>query len=229
MPIDTESSSSSGGFVARKAADFAAEHDWSGYYKFVLGKPPRPTLVKALDLFDEDAARDTARVVPWGSRLAVDLGCGEGRDTLELLRRGWRVLATDPHPEAFEHLRPRVVGEARLRLQMLARPFGGMDIPPAQLVNASYSLPFCEAERFWDVWAAIVRAIEPGGRFAGQFFGDRDDWARSGRTVHMTRRQVEEALQPFEVEHFEEEEKDDVMATGGSKHWHVFHVVARKR
>jgi tellurite methyltransferase len=209
-----------GSEVRKKAADFAADRDWSGYFQAVLGKPPRDTLVRALDLFDQE---------PRAGRYAVDLGCGEGRDTLELLRRGWRVLATDAHPEAFAHLTPRVQGEARERLQIVAMPFERLHIPPADLVNASYCLPFCDGGEFAGLWARIVAAIRPGGRFAGQFFGDRDEWIRCGHTLHLTRAQVEESLRGFEIEWLEEEEKDDVMATGGMKHWHVFHVVARKR
>ncbi|MEC4815643.1 MAG: methyltransferase domain-containing protein [Scytonema sp. PMC 1069.18] len=44
------------------------------------------------------------------SRFAVDLGCGDGRDTVELLRQGWRVLAIDGEAEAIARLlnRPNI-------------------------------------------------------------------------------------------------------------------------
>jgi tellurite methyltransferase len=215
------SSAAPKGTLLKKAADFAAEQDWSGYFGVVVGKPARDTLVQALELFDREPRGGSAG-------FAVDLGCGEGRDTLELLRRGWRVLAIDSHPEAFEHLRPRVEGDARLRLEMLATPFSQVGIPRADLVNASYSLPFCEPEVFPVLWRKIVAAVRPGGRFAGQFFGDRDDWARCGDRLHMTRAQVEACLGEFELEVFKEEEKDEAMADGTVKHWHVFHVVGRR-
>lgn len=209
---------------AKKAADFAAEGDWSGYFKAVLGKPPRDTLVYALDRFDREPLPSPGR-----ARFAVDLGCGEGRDTLEMLRRGWRVLATDASADAFEHLLPRVNESARDHLQTLIAPFSDVTIPPADFINASYCLPFCPADEFPSLWQRIVAAIPPGGRFAGQFFGDRDEWVRSGHTHHHTRAQVEDCLRDFQPELFNEEEKDDMMATGGMKHWHVFHIVARKR
>jgi tellurite methyltransferase len=214
----------------KKAADFAADLDWPGYFRVVVGKPPRDTLVLALDFFDrDDPSGSEASKGRRKTRFAIDLGCGEGRDTLELLRRGWRVLAMDSHPEAFEHLRPRVRGEARERLQMLSVPFGQMFLPAADLVNASYSLPFCEPEVFAALWERIVDAVRPGGRFAGQFFGDRDDWVKRGDRIHHTRAEVEECLRSFDIEYFDEVEKDEVMADGAVKHWHVFHVVGRKR
>nr|WP_312508672.1 class I SAM-dependent methyltransferase [Pseudomonas luteola] len=36
--------------------------------------------------------------------VALDLGCGTGRDTLELLARGWDVIAVDAQAEALERL-----------------------------------------------------------------------------------------------------------------------------
>ncbi|MGQ9869558.1 hypothetical protein [Leptodesmis sp.] len=41
------------------------------------------------------------------SRVAVDLGCGDGRDTVELLRRDWQVLAIDGEPQAIARLLER--------------------------------------------------------------------------------------------------------------------------
>jgi hypothetical protein len=36
-------------------------------------------------------------------------------------------------------------------------------------------------------------------------------------------------LAGFEVELFEEEEADSTTPRGKPKHWHIFHIVARKR
>ena len=33
----------------------------------------------------------------------LELGCGEGRDAIHLLRQGYQVLATDISPEAIAH------------------------------------------------------------------------------------------------------------------------------
>jgi SAM-dependent methyltransferase len=220
------------GAPARKAMDFAAERDWPGYYRAVLGKSARETLVYALDTFDKESAA-TGSKNPFtdarGLLFAVDLGCGEGRDTLELLRRGWRVLAIDDHPEAFEHLVARVPPAQADQLETRIAGFRNTRLPRADLVNASYALPFCEPGDFPAVWREIAGAIRRGGRFAGQFFGDRDDWARLPDRTHHTRSQVEELLREFEVEMFKEEEKDDATATGGWKHWQIFHVVARRK
>ena len=54
-------------------------------------------------------------------------------------------------------------------------------------------------------------------------------WARSGRTLGIPRAQLDDLLGPFQMEMLNEEEKDDTTATGGFKHWHVYHILARKR
>ena len=97
------------------------------------------------------------------------------------------------------------------------------------LVNSSYSLPFCEPQHFDALWKRIVDSIEPGGRFAGQLFGDRDSWAAIPDRSHQTEARARELLAPFELEEFRIEEKDDNDAGGNPKHWHVFHIVARKK
>ena len=83
-------------------------------------------------------------------------------------------------------------------------------------------------EAFDALWKVIRSAIEPGGRFAGQFFGERDTWASIPDRSHHTRLRVEKLLLGLDVEYFKEDESDSVDAEGQDKHWHVFHVVARQ-
>ncbi len=204
------------------AQAYAAQRDWPGYFEAVAGKPARETLLLALDRFDREPSMH-------GPRLAVDLGCGEGRDTAELLRRGWRVLAIDGHPDAFRRLLERADLPHRDRLGTALAPFEGFTVPTCDLVNASFSLPFCPPEAFGALWESIVAAIGPGGRFSGQLFGDRDTWASFPDRSHQTREHALALLDPFELERFDEDEKPGADAFGTPKHWHVFHVVARKR
>ncbi|WP_201278353.1 hypothetical protein [Scytonema millei] len=78
------------------------------------------------------------------------------------------------------------------------------------------------------MWSKIVAALGVGGRFCGQLFGDRDSWAVYPNMSHHTRTQVEELLQPFKIEWFQEEEHPGKTALGEQKYWHIFHIVAGK-
>ena len=203
-----------------RAQDFAEVRDWPGYFGAVLGKPPRETLIAALEAFEKEGRKPG---------LAVDLGAGEGRDTLELLKRGWRVVAIDGSPDAFGLLWPRVPEGQRSLLTTEEATFADTQLPECDLLNASFALPFCEPRDFGTLWGKIVAAIRPGGRFAGQFFGDRDSWAALPDRSHQSREELDRLLAGFEVEMMKVEEKDESPDVRKPKHWHVFHVVARKK
>ena len=193
--------------------------DWTAYYDATAERPPRRTLIEALARFP---------AVP-GVRQAVDLGCGDGRDTIELLRRGWAVLAIDAEPSALERLRARPDLPAGAKLTTLCQRFEEARWPGADLVNSSFALPLCPPERFPALWARIVASLNPGGRFAGQLYGPRDGWVGRPGMTHHTRDAVERLLDSFETEILEEQESDAVTPRGQPKHWHIFDIVARRR
>ena len=95
--------------------------DWASYYEKTGQRPPRATLIRALDSFDREERPDNA--------LAADLGCGSGRDTIEILRRGWPVHAVDASRDAIDGLlaRPDLPKNAHIDTQ-LAR-YEDMSLP----------------------------------------------------------------------------------------------------
>ena len=191
---------------------------WADYYAATADHPPRRTLLDAL-----------ARFAPSASpRLAVDLGCGDGRDTIELLRRRWSVLAIDAEPAAIARLQSRADLPEGAQLSCLCQRVEDAAWPAADLVNASFSLPLCAPDRFRALWRRILTSLKPGGRFSGQLYGDRDGWAGRPNMTHLDRAAAERLLQDLRVELFDEEETDAVTPHGKSKHWHIFHIVARR-
>lgn len=198
------------------------ERDWVAYYQAVAGRPPRDTLLTALTNFEATSSSEN-------SRFAVDLGCGDGRDTVELLRRGWQVLAIDGEEDAIARLldRPDINDD---RLQTQTQRFESLTLPSdLDLINASFCLPFCPPDYFPLLWQTIVRSLKVGGRFCGQLFGDHDSWADYPNMTHFTRSQLDNLLQPFEIEWLQEEDHPGKTAIGEDKHWHIFHIVARKQ
>ena len=202
---------------ARPAGVSAA---WAAYYEKTGGRPPRETLIRALDAFERE---------PAGRRRAVDLGSGTGRDIVEMLRRGWTVLAIDAEKTAIERLNAREDLPPAGRLETRIGRFEALDWPVVELVNSSFALPLCPPASFPGVWSRIAESLVPGGRFAGQLYGDRDEWFGDPSITFHSAREVDALLGGFDVEHLGEEEEDSLTPRGQRKHWHIFHVVARKR
>jgi SAM-dependent methyltransferase len=194
--------------------------DWTRFYDATEGRAPRRTLLFALDLLEAQGAPGQA----------VDLGCGAGRDTVELLRHGWRVLALDGEPEALERLRaiPNLPNPSLLETRLQRFEVPGFALPPCRLVNASFSIPFLPEAAFRRLWAQIFAALEPGGCFAGQLLGRRDTWAAREGVTAFGRDALDELIAGTEALMYEESEEDSTTVRGTAKHWHVFHLVLRK-
>lgn len=188
---------------------------WLNYYRRTGARAPRASLLFALDRFERPG-------------FAIDLGCGSGRDTVELLRRGWRTLAVDAEAVAIRELLARGDLPHPDRLETRISRFEDLDPPEADLINASFALPLCDPAVFPAVWRRIVSALKPGGRFAGQLYGERDSWhGRPGITT-LSRADAMALFAGLTLELFEEEEDDSVTPRGTPKHWHIFHVVAHR-
>ena len=149
-------------------------------------------------------------------------------DSLELLRRGWHVLAVDREPEAIQRLRARLRPEQVARLETQVASFEDLVLPQADLINASFSVPYCAPRGFDLFWSKIVMSIRAGGRFAGQFFGLHDGWAHDQTMTFHSQEEVKKLLSQFNIETFDEIEEEGKTSLGQDKYWHIFHVVARK-
>jgi len=194
--------------------------NWTGFYRWTSGRPPRELLLRTLDHIDwEGKVRRKRR--------AVDLGFGAGTDTLELLRRGWDVLAIDQEPAAVAFLARRVSPRLRKSLTLRTSPMEGLSLPKVDLIYASYSLPFCDPAAFPRLWATLRRALVPGGHFAGQLFGDRDEWAGTRPMTFHTLSQARLLTRGFHVELFRETEEEG-RSFEGPKHWHYFDLILEK-
>ena len=193
---------------------------WEAYYRWTSRRPPRELLVQVLNHIDWEGRGRKGRT-------AIDLGFGAGTDSLELLRRGWKVLAIDGQSVAARFLARRVPARHRSSLTCLVAPMEGLELPPADLIYASFSLPFCSPESFPALWSSIRRAIRPGGHFAGQLFGDKDEWRGDRPFVFHGRRELGQLARGFRTELLRETVEEG-RSFDGPKHWHFFDLILGK-
>lgn len=177
--------------------------------------PPRPLLMRA-------AALATPK------DHALDAGAGALNATKYLLSAGFtHVTALDSalaSQKVAEELPPEQVTFVLSRFEDFAYPAGAYD-----LVNAEFSLPFIHRDEFAAVFAALLASAKPGGLFTGQLFGLNDSWntPESGMNFH-SRADVERLLRGFDIVEFEEEDHPGKTKLGEPKHWHIFHILARR-
>jgi tellurite methyltransferase len=177
--------------------------------------PPRPLLMRA-----------AALAAP--KERALDAGAGALNATKYLLAAGFaHVTALDAAPASqkiAEELPAAQVGFVLSRFEDFAYPASVYD-----LVNAEFSLPFIRRENITAVFAALLGAVKPGGLFTGQLFGPNDSWntPESGMNFH-SRAEVERLLGGFGILELEEEDHPGHTKLGEAKHWHIFHILARK-
>ena len=196
---------------------------WPDYYAVTVGRPAWGTTVDAAERF---AAEDGPGAP---GRLAVDLGCGAGRDARELLRRGWRVLAMDREAAAIDALMTATPEADRPRLQGVVADLDAFEVPPCDLVIASVSLQFLAPDAYAAMFGRIAAALAPGGRLAGLLYGDRDESATDPAYTCPSPDALRGYLRAFEIEAWFEREEDGKMALGDPHHVHLVEVVARRR
>ena len=115
------------------------------YYDLTKGMKPHLNVLKFLDL----------NIPP---HKAIDLGCGDGRDTIALLKNEWEVLSIDKENTEhiiIENLAPNELKKFTFKQSL----FGEMNLPQVDLIVANFSLPFSKKDKFNLIWKKIVDSI----------------------------------------------------------------------
>ena len=159
---------------------------------------------------------------------AIEIGCGAGRDTVYLIKNGWKVLAID-NEDVESIITNKLSKEELKQFKFVKQKFEDIELENNNLVVANFSLPFCNKNNFKKLWNKIDDSILKDGYFVGNFFGNKDEWKNTKEEMtFLTKGQVIELFKNFEIIEFKEEEKDDFTGLGKIKHWHIFNVIAKK-
>mgnify|MGYP002623849151 CR=1 FL=1 len=185
--------------------------DWNTYLQKTENRKPSKLLEKAL-LYTKVGH-------------ALDLGAGTLSESKFLLGKGFTVTAVDANETVKEYLDGAPI-------ELVISTFDDYQFPKNKfsLINARYALPFSSPESFSVMFSRLKESLTSEGVFVGQFFGVNDDWNVEGsnKSFH-TKEQIIELLRGFKIIDLIEEEKDGPLAIGGSKHWHVFNVIAKNQ
>lgn len=186
------------------------------YYDITEGAMPHKNVRKVLSF----------GIVPG---MAIELGCGAGRDTAYLIQNGWDVFAVDKE-NTEEYILKKLTVTEREKLKFYQGSFDEISFENCNLVVANYSLPFCDKEKFQNVWKNIENSIQNDGYFVGNFFGLNDSWKEEKtRMTFLEKQEVINLFDKFDIIEFREIDEYGKTANGKLKHWHVYFVIAKKK
>ena len=191
---------------------------WEEYYAKVIRQPHHSIVEQAVE-----------HVANKPQRVAIDCGCGTGRDTAYLLAQGFEVHAFDSELSALEICEKRFAGNRLLHLTHSS--FEAFAYPTADLIVANLALFFCNPEGFQGVWRKISDALPVNGVFCGDILGLKDSWAQAeGRTVTaLAEVEVRALFEQFEIIGWHEQDEFGRTALGREKHWHFYSILAKKQ
>ncbi len=198
---------------------------WNTHYQYFDQKkyPPAATLSNGIAFLQETLFNQQ-------DKQAIDLGCGNGVDTFALLRDMWNVVAIDQQHEALLRIKENTPETYKDHLELRLNSFESLKkLPDCQLLNATFSLPFCHPDHFDTLWNIIISSITKNGLFCGHFFGTNDSWNSNQEMTFHTNKQIKTMFHQFDLIKCKEIEKQGKTVSGKEKYWHVFHVVAQKK
>lgn len=195
---------------------------WDAYFKSKLNDPPAGFVVVALNNLKQNNP----------DKIAIDLGCGVGHETLELLKKGYHVVAIDGQEQAFDYMKQLPnMPQYENHLKTVVSSFEKLnfaELPEADMIVASFALPFMKPQDFNRVWAQVKGKIKPGGYFVGNFFAPDFSFFAEKFRHSMTFHSKAEAMalfNGFEIVGFQEV---NVPATKAGTMNHYYAFVGKK-
>ena len=185
------------------------------YYKNTQELGSSPLLIEALSFLRTEG------------KIALDLGCGTGRDTKLLLENNFQVKAVDSEPLVKQYIENlQNLGH----LTYTQSTFENFNYQHYDVINARYSLPFNPREGFPFVINKVLKSLNSGGVFVGQLFGINDEWNVPGSNMSFFEKsEVQKFFTSLEIIKFDEKAEEGLLANGSKKHWHVFDIIARQK
>lgn len=130
--------------------------DIQKYYENTKNALPHPMVKKFINM----------NIQP---KYAIDLGCGAGRDTIYLIKNGWKVLSIDKE-NIREIISSKLDDEELKNFNFKCQDFENIELEKNNLLVANFSIPFCNKDYFNEFWNKISNSILKERIFCWKFF-----------------------------------------------------------
>ncbi|OAN13006.1 hypothetical protein A3K86_15165 [Photobacterium jeanii] len=194
--------------------------DWLNYLNTQSLLPPRSHVVEANQFLGERQS----------TNIAVDCGCGSGRDALYLLEQGFQVYAFDKDLASIEKLAQHTLAADNPMLDVKISTFDEYQFPRAHLINASACLFYSKPDEFNTFWKNMEKSLFSGGIFCGHFIGkDGSDENEQLPILTHSKNDIETLLANFYIIAWQEKKERSAQLTGEQRYWTVYTVTALKK
>lgn len=119
--------------------------DIQKYYENTENALPHPMLKKFINMNNNP-------------KYAIDLGCGAGRDTIYLIKNGWKVLSIDKE-NTSEIISNKLNNEELEKFNFECQDFENIKLEKNNLLVANFSIPFCNKDYFDEFWKKIANSV----------------------------------------------------------------------
>ena len=155
---------------------------------------------------------------------AIDLGCGSGNETVYMLKKGIRVTAIDRQLNR-NFILDRLSEEEKENVKFLEQEFESINFEKTDAIMSFFSIPFCNPDKFQELWDKIYDSLNDNGYFVGQLFGDRDGWKDNEQINTFTIEEVKKYLEKYKILKLDEIE---FIRESDNKKWHFYNIIAKK-
>lgn len=186
------------------------EKNWDEYYELTGNKPHSQLLETAVGFINS-------------RNKAIDIGAGALHDTKYLIELGFETTAIDSSLSML-----KLSDNLNANFWITSFDIFNFGLNEYDIASAMYALPFNPPETFDLVFSRIKNGLVKGGIFCGQFFGINDSLSSDKTMTFHSLDQVKYLLDDMETLFFKEKDGAGATASGLERHWHVFHVIAKK-
>ena len=152
---------------------------------------------------------------------ALDIGAGNGRDSIFLRDQGFLVDAIDPSPESRQ-----IIGEIEA-VRYIQSNIVGFKLEKYDLVNASLIFPFLDRVEFEEFWMQLSESIAPQGVVCGHFFGENDWKVAAGTAWGLSKAECMDLMNQYDIKYFNEFDDQGIVQSGGKKRKHSYSFVLK--
>lgn len=165
---------------------------------------------------------------------ALDIGFGEGRDTMFLLSKNVNVSALDINKHHCTQLASLQKQKKLKNLKIINDDIVNYNLQKwhYDLVNCQWIMFFIKEEKYEELIERIWNSLKPQGIFTGQFLGIKDEWNQlspHNKLSFIKKAAFQKLFSHYFICYQSEELFYKTTKKNIPKKWHVHNVIAQKK